>query len=69
MRLISSFLHRRPGSISSFTHVRIVVDKVALGLFFLHVFWLSHTNIIATKLRTHLHLKLYFYQKNICEEA
>jgi len=28
-----------------------------------------HASIIATNLRTHLHLKLYFYQKNICEEA
>jgi len=39
------------------------------GLFSHHALWLSNVSIIATKLRTHLNLKLDFYQKNICEEA
>jgi hypothetical protein len=52
----SGLSQRRPWFDPSSVHVRIVVDKVALGQGFIRALLLSRVIIIPPTLRTHLHL-------------
>jgi len=52
----SGLSQRRPWFDPRSVHVRIVVDKVALGQGFLRALWLSRVSIIPPMLHTHIHL-------------